>query len=200
MFSAITNSPFFIYAKVILLWVIACVIFYAGNQYGKSEGQRIADAATIELAELKTTHAQEMAILQGKSLKLMEKAVAENSAKFRAETKQLKDANAEYQKRIQDLSNANLGAIAIAVDPSRGLWLEVEEGSCSASNTYSAGNTQAGESPYNIGRRGPSKCQLSPASARFLVALTSEADMVAEKLNLCLSEIKTVNVEAAPTK
>lgn len=185
-----------LYIKIALVASVLAGATYLGYHFGSADGNRRAAEAETAAAIAERVHANDMLTLQAKHQQILISAVAENSAKYQAETKKLKEANAQYQKRLDELNAARVSAKRFAAAPDGGLWLDVETTTCTGSSgSHSGGDTEAGKGSYDL--RGPqvSRCRLSPASAEFLVSLASEADSVVEKFNLCRNEIKTVNTE-----
>lgn len=198
---SLTNSPYFIYAKVGALIALVLGSLWVGHHFGAASGEIRATKAEAELSELKATHAEEMTILQGKSMELVTAKVAENSARFKVETTKLKEANAAYQKQLKEMEAARSSALRIAVVPDGGMWMDVDAQTCTGpSGSYGDGNATEGEVTYDL--RGPTtrRCRLSRSSAEFLVALASEADQIAGQFNLCRSEIRVVNAQDPVSK
>lgn len=188
--------PNLVHLKWVGLIAAFLAVFYMGHHFGKADGDRRAAEAETAAAIADKVHANDLLTLQAKHQTILIDAVAQNSAKYQAETKRLKDANAQYQKRIGEINAAriNAGTRVAAIDG--GMWMDVETATCTGpSGSHSGGSAEAGTGTYDL--RGPqtSRCKLSPASAEFLVSLTSEADTLAEKFNLCRNEVRTVNTD-----
>ncbi len=184
------------YLKLASLAIALGSTFYAGYHFGGADGNRRASEAETAAAVAERVHANDMVTLQAKHQEIILNAVVANSEKYRAETKQLKEANAHYQKRIDELNAARISANRRVVTPDGGMWLDVEPASCTGSGgSHSGGSAQEGAGSYDLRGSQISRCRLSPASAEFLVSLASEADAVVEKFNLCRKEVQAVNTD-----
>ena len=158
-------------------------------QYESSKTDWANERTAWQAAEAKRASELVIANQAADDLLARERArVSELDRLLRAKTR---DAESAYNQKLKELrdveNNAVRSIVAQSGDPVAGLWVNVENGSCT---------TSPGKGDPVPGATGAesisssTQCRLSAPTAIALVTLFAEADSVATQLNLCVDQFR----------
>lgn len=192
--------------KTLMYVIIVGAIFYGGYVTGhnagvaacntdKTELNRQISDLSIELAKEKTLVADTVSKMNVDAAKRIAEITDRLHEVEDAAKKKIVAYQVSYQKQTKELQDAKAKAINEAYTPSTpgvintgGLWVYIEEGTCSRQDSGAASGDQgAGSAGANSGSGG-TQCRLSPKTSVPLIQLASEADENTLQLNLCVKE------------